>query len=162
MCQVAGDILQRGGLQGIEGIHCVIAHEPVLKAVAQGACPGIRKLYLDNVQGASVSDTEEVMELLAKAMSSSHYQNLKELELKTFSGYFTTIAEPLKAGACPQLDRFVAYHCVDCPEDCEALVNVLESGAFSNLKELGMGFPYHCGDMPLTACNQCIAERGLS
>ena len=75
-------ILSKGGLRGIEELKCSIVINIVLGALADGACPQLRKLSVGRVwdTGNRLSRIQAAESLL-KAMRAGYCRRLEELEI---------------------------------------------------------------------------------
>ena len=106
-----GIILLRRGLYGIEELDCHIPLLPLMRAMAQGACPGLRKLIGEGVDRLSGPLQLQACEALATAIVKGHCQRLKELRMSLLYEHTGEVvpacAEPiaraLKNGGCPDL-----------------------------------------------------------
>ena len=132
-----GCILSRGGLRDIEELTIggVFVMESIMAALAQRACPGLKKLSIVGSAPVGV----HAYEALAAAMTSSHCQNLQELTLRAWcmkEGGFDTVASALEAGSCPGLIKLDVAQSFRALGDWQALERLLRSGACLKLKML--------------------------
>jgi len=141
-----GDILDRGGLEVMEGLLCDVGYVPVLQAVARGVSPGLRKLAL--VSGGGTFEHRrrlplQALEALGAAMAASFCRHLQELEILQYveeddpdHDSLPYISGALIDGACPALSKLDLCGCTTTPADWQAFVRLVESGRLSQLEHL--------------------------
>ena len=132
-----GSILLSGGLQDVEELDSTQAPQIVTYALAQGACPGLRKLC---VVPTSILPTtgQRACDSIATAMESGYCQGLEELVvmIKLNAGGFAFIARALRASHCPNLVKLDVSHSIHTVSDWQILEQFLRSPASQRLQVL--------------------------
>jgi len=145
-------VLTKGFMSGLEGLKIrgrllsftALGVSELMRALGEGSCPNLRRLYLAGSRGPNGSSSA-----IAAALKSGHCSRLQELHLSSV----TLRGGEAIAHALHFLPNLLVLALSDCALDSEggiALASALESGACPLLEEFILSGNHEMGDWALS------------
>jgi len=124
-------------MRGIQELHCGVAIERVMGALAQGACPGLRKLVVGHEYLSDPVVDHDGCRALSIAMQSGRCHDLRELTMKKMDATgITMVLLALQNGACPHLTKLDLTGSIRAACDWMAMEVLIVSRACPDLQVL--------------------------